>query len=376
MSYKILHFADLHLDTSFAGQGFPIEYGNERRLDLRATLTRILAHARELKVNVVTIGGDLFEQEYLLPETADFIQQQLALIAPIRVIIAPGGKDPYTNESPYARLNWSKNVEILSRSKLSHLELSPQIHLWGASNPPMRGHKLLDSFHPVKGINILLLHALRGNSKNEIHTITSEAVQIAGFQIALLGGEHAAEITPTEKYSFVYPGSPEPLSPSEENDLHQVAIIEVDGENIHIQPLSLQQWHYSSMDVDITDCTSNTEAARRIDNSLEKEVVKMPHLATTVRLNGQPHFDVSVSDLHQLIQATAIFRLDSHFGLSYDLEQMAHEQTVRGLLVQHFLTRIQNATNDTERQQQLTALNFALQALEGKQVSLYETEAN
>ena len=92
MSYKILHFADLHLDTSFAGQGFPIEYGNERRLDLRATLTRILAHARELKVNVVTIGGDLFEQEYLLPETADFIQQQLALIAPIRVIIAPGGK--------------------------------------------------------------------------------------------------------------------------------------------------------------------------------------------------------------------------------------------------------------------------------------------
>jgi len=79
MSYKILHFADLHLDASFAGQGFPVEYGRERRLDLRAALTRIFAHARELKVDVVTVGGDLFVQEYLLPETADFIQQQLAL---------------------------------------------------------------------------------------------------------------------------------------------------------------------------------------------------------------------------------------------------------------------------------------------------------
>ena len=112
MSFKILHFADLRLDASFAGQGFPAEYGRERRLDLRAVLTRILARARELKVNVVTIGGDLFVQEYLLPETADFIQQQLALLDPIRVIIAPGRNDPYTNESPYARLNWPENVHL------------------------------------------------------------------------------------------------------------------------------------------------------------------------------------------------------------------------------------------------------------------------
>ena len=76
------------------------------------------------------------------------------------------------------------------------------------------------------------------------------------------------------------------------------------------------------------------------------------------------------------IQTPAFFRLESHFGLSYDLEQLAHEQTVRGLLVQRFMDRIRNATNEAERHQQLTALNFALQALEGKQVCLYETKAN
>jgi DNA repair protein SbcD/Mre11 len=376
MSYKILHFADLHLDASFAGQGFPVEYGNERRLDLRAALTRILAHARELKVNAVTIAGDLFVQEYLLPETADFIQQQLALLAPIRVIIAPGGKDPYTNESPYARLNWSKNVEIFSRGKLTHLELNPEVHLWGACNPTTSEQKLLNGFQPAKGVNILLLHAIRSNSRNEIHTISSEAVQTAGFRFALLGGEHVAEISPIEKSNLVYPGSPEPLSPSEENDQHQVAFIEVDGEKIRVQSLSIQQWHYYTIDVDITNCTSTAEVARRIDNAVEIEIIKTPHQALTVILNGQPHFDLNISDLRQFIQTSVIFRLDSHLGLSYDLEQMAHEQTVRGLLVQHFLARIRSATKDTERQEQLTALNFALQALEGKQVSLYETEKN
>ncbi len=78
VTYKILHFSDLHLDTSFAGQGFSLGYGVERRLDLRACLTKILARARDLKVDTVTIGGDLFDHEYLLSRTAGFIKQQFA----------------------------------------------------------------------------------------------------------------------------------------------------------------------------------------------------------------------------------------------------------------------------------------------------------
>jgi len=374
MSYKILHFADLHLDASFAGQGFPVEYCNERRLDLRAALTRILARARELKVNTVTISGNLFVQEYLLPETADFIQQQLALLAPIRVVIAPGGKDPYTNESPYARLNWPENVDIFNQGKLTHLELAPDIHLWGACNPPAHGQTLFNSFQPTKGINFLLLHAQRGRSSSDIHTISNEAVQKAGFRCALLGGDYAAEISSSEKPLIVSPGSPEPLSPSDEHNLHQIAVVEIDGETIRIQSLSLQQWHYHTVEVDLANCTSNADAARCIDVALKAMSTQTSHSAITVALVGRPNSELSISGLQALIQTSAFFRLESHFGLSYDLEQLAHEQTVRGLLVQRFLDRIRSAANEAERRQQITALNFALQALEGKQVSLYETK--
>jgi DNA repair exonuclease SbcCD nuclease subunit len=61
VAYKILHFSDLHhLNTSFAGQDFSLDYGVERRLDLRACLMRILTRARELQVDAITIGGALY----------------------------------------------------------------------------------------------------------------------------------------------------------------------------------------------------------------------------------------------------------------------------------------------------------------------------
>ena len=375
MSYKILHFADLHLDASFAGQGFSADYGRERRLDLRSALTRIFAQARELNVNAVTVGGNLFVQENLLPETADFIQQQLTLLAPIRVIIAPGSQDPYTNESPYARLNWPENVDIFYQGKLSHLELTPDIHLWGASNPPARGVKLLDGFQPAKGFNILLLHA-RAKSSNEVHSVSYELIQKAGFHCALLGGERQVAEVITQKPLFIYPGTTEPLAPSDEEMPHQIAILEIIGENVNVQSVSLQQWHYVNIRVDLTNCKSNNEVAQRIDAALKSISSKTPHSAITVTLTGIPPAEFNMSGLSDLLQSPAFYRLESEFSIHYDLTQIAREQTVRGLLVQRFLERINNAANEMERSRQLTALNFALQALEGKQVSFYETKTS
>ena len=315
-------------------------------------------------------------QEYLHPETADFIQQQLALLDPIRVIIAPGIQDPYANESPYSNLNWPKNVDIFYQGKLTPLELTPQIHLWGACNPPVRGYKLLDNFQPAKGINILLLHAQRIASNREIHSVNTLDIQKAGFHLALLGSEHVAEMSLSNKPLLIFPGSPEPLSPLEGKGLHQLAFVDVEGDKIRIEPLSVQQWHYHSIEVDLTNFESNSEVASHIDVAIETEINESSNSAISVTLGGKPSFDLDISSLRQLIQTSAYYRLDDHFGLSYDLEQLAQEQTVRGLLVQRFLQRILNAANESEKQHQLTALNFALQALDGKQVNLYETKTN
>jgi len=376
VTYKILHFSDLHLDTSFAGQGFSLGYGVERRLDLRACLTKILARARDLKVDTVTIGGDLFDHEYLLPETAEFIKQQFALLAPIRVIIAPGGKDPYMSDSSYARLNWSDNVDIFYQRKLTCLELSADIHIWGACNPPPFGNKLFDDFKPANGVNILLLHGLHSINNNDVYYINNEVVKNVGFTFALLGGEHVANNYPANQSICIYPGTPEPLNQSEENGLHQIVAIDITGQDYVSQSYEIQQWHYREVQLDITKHSSNEETARQISNLLEKEKQKVHRSAISVELKGHAQFDLDFSALRELIQSNVFYRLESHISMNYDIEQLSHEQTVRGLLVKNFQERINRAKTEFEHNQELTALNIALQALEGKQVSLYEIKEN
>src|SRR3954447_23877003 len=133
--FRLLHFADLHIDTSFATDGLPATVGTWRRADLRATLGRIMALARERKVDAVTIAGDLYEQDYALPDTAKFLMEQFSRLAPIPVCVAPGKCDPYIDGSLYALSHWPENVTIFSQSQLVPIELAPNIQLWGAAHP-------------------------------------------------------------------------------------------------------------------------------------------------------------------------------------------------------------------------------------------------
>jgi len=104
--FSILHCADLHLEASFASDRLPPAAGNWRRADLQAALGRILALAHEHQVDAVTIAGDLYDQEYALPDTAEFLREQLAALAPVRAFIAPGECDPCGDDSLYALTRW------------------------------------------------------------------------------------------------------------------------------------------------------------------------------------------------------------------------------------------------------------------------------
>ena len=132
MAYRLLHFSDLHLDASFAADGVSSAVGDWRRSDLRAALARILALARDQRVDAVTIAGDLYDERTAMPDTGDFLAQQFARLGNIPVVIAPGHSDPYTARSLYALTRWPSNVHIFA-NELTAVRLAPDIDLWGAS---------------------------------------------------------------------------------------------------------------------------------------------------------------------------------------------------------------------------------------------------
>lgn len=97
---RILHFADLHLDRSFAGLGMASTEADKRRWELRDALRRIVDLAIERQCDVITIGGDLYEHDRVTLDTGNFLVEQFRRF-PGRVFIAPGNHDPYKPDALY-----------------------------------------------------------------------------------------------------------------------------------------------------------------------------------------------------------------------------------------------------------------------------------
>lgn len=370
---KLLHFADLHLDTAFSVDNLPSNIGSWRRVDLRATLGRIVTLARERKVDIVTIGGDLFDQKYASPDLADFLKQQFARLAPIRVFIAPGQHDPYTNDSLYALTEWPENVTVFSQGRLSTVEIAPNIHLWSAAHPPLKEHKDLVDFQTTKqGVNLLLLHAMDVQQPFEKHNsiffIDTSAIQPAGFDFALLGYHHNGLLWPKEKPFCVYPGSPEPLSFEEADGAHAMVLLTIEKNRCLPELIPINQWHYKTLEVDLTDCESIEDASRLVEKALSTIEEDEERLIVRVTLIGSPDILLDIESLIEAVETKVHLHYECRFSLEYDLEQLSQELTVRGVLVRRLQQRLHQARTDQERNDLLNILHFALQALEGRQV--------
>ena len=73
---RIAHIADVHLDRPFAGLAG--DAGDRARQRLRDTFRGCLEVAAERNVDLITIGGDLWEEENVRLDTRRFVSAALA----------------------------------------------------------------------------------------------------------------------------------------------------------------------------------------------------------------------------------------------------------------------------------------------------------
>ena len=148
---RIVHFSDLHLDSSFAWAGATGEAARQRRQALRDTLVRILDLTRKVNADALFCGGDLYEHEHFRPDTAEFLKDAFAGLAPIPVYIAPGNHDWYGPQSLYAQVDWSENVHVFRETVLRGIELNDGLWLWGAAHlGPANTDNFLNGFRVAR----------------------------------------------------------------------------------------------------------------------------------------------------------------------------------------------------------------------------------
>jgi DNA repair exonuclease SbcCD nuclease subunit len=114
---RILHVADVHLDTPFYGREKRIR--QELRDACRKAFGAAVNEAIERDVHCFLIAGDLFDNELLTFTTEQFLLDMMKRLyeAEIDIFYATGNHDPAGKQYRTQHLNWPGNVHIFSTSE-------------------------------------------------------------------------------------------------------------------------------------------------------------------------------------------------------------------------------------------------------------------
>jgi DNA repair exonuclease SbcCD nuclease subunit len=363
VALRLLHFADLHLDRSFAGERLYGVGAQRRREDLRAALQRIVERARDAQVDLISCGGDLFEHDHVTRDTAAFVVQTLGA-AQVPVLIAPGHADPAVPSSPYRYLRWPDNVTIAA-----HEELRPyrygDVQIWAAGfmRADVPDAPLRDFVRQDEGTHLLLLHASDMSQVPEGVTpykpILPSQVEDAGFRHALLGHYHDARTSDW----ITYPGSPEPLGWNEVGR-HCTALVTVgDDGTSHILLEDINQRQFAQEQIDVTGMSSadhvrDAVMAMREGKHLGGGVIR----ATLVGERSRSlNLDTKALSM-ECSDGFAYLEFSDRSHVSHDVDGVAQEFTSRGEMVRKLVDH--KGESRQEEQTAGRALQLALDAFD------------
>jgi exonuclease SbcD len=363
---RIVHFADLHLDTAFTW--LRPEVARRRRGALRTTLRQIIALADEVEADAILCGGDLYEHDRFTPDTTQFVRQTLGATHR-RVVIAPGNHDWFGPSSLYVQTEWSENVHVFREDRLRPLELEDGLTLWGAAH---RAPANTDGFFdrgfevPGGGVHLALFHGsersglpFEGEGKRPHASFDAEQVAAAGLHHAFLGHFHR----PRAEATHTYPGNPDPLIFGEDGQRGAVVI------DVHPDGQVSREWHdvavskVADLELDVTGFTNWHDIRQQALEVLD------PHegyVRLTVRGEFPPEAELRLEDLRSLVrdlpQLDGLLPRRGDLHVAYDLDGIAQENTVRG----QFVRDVREA-DGLDQQERERIIVTGLRALEGRQ---------
>ena len=209
---KLLHAADLHLDSAF--ESCTPEAAALRREGQRELLFQIQELAEKRGVSAVLLSGDVFEGGGVKSETQrDFNSALGALSCP--VLIAPGNHDPYSPNSIWETMRLPENVYIFKNAELEHIELAGvPARFFGAGFQNTFSKPLLRGFIPPEKEadvpDIMIIHGDTAAGAADYNPISRDELLKCKMDYVALGHIHAR--SPLQRVGetyFAYPGCTE-----------------------------------------------------------------------------------------------------------------------------------------------------------------------
>jgi exonuclease SbcD len=363
---RILHLADVHLDRPFVG--VDIEARKRRHGSLRGAFERCLAAAADEKVDLVTIGGDLWEDESVSENTRSAVAYELGKL-PCPVLVICGNHDPLLPGGNYDQTRWPTNVQIFRAGELQERRFDG-VSVWGVSwGGGALSASFLDSFHvPADGrTHLLLLHGTSARAAYAEHagdycSFDPGRVHGAGFALCLAGHVHAASAADR----VIYPGSPEPLGWGDVGEHCYAVVSATDGVAQLERLVQVNETRYEVRALDCEGVESDAEIRDKLASLLATDGATSS-LYLRVELTGEVARGCVVDPqaLAEPYQGSygAIAIVDNTVP-AFDYQQIATRPTADGLFVRDLLAQIEAVDDPASRRVLSLALRAGLRSLE------------
>ena len=206
MGLKVLHSADWHLDSPFAG------FTDRQRTILQEAQRKIPGKVADLcrreDCDLVLLAGDIFDGE-ARQETVELLKRELENCG-VPVLIAPGNHDFYTDGSPWKETSWPENVFVFTGELESVTIQGLNCRIYGAAFESMDCQSLLEGFQ-AQGEDEYCLAVLHGDPlqrNSPYNPITNAQVRNSSLDYLALGHVHKAGTFRSGETLCAWPGCP------------------------------------------------------------------------------------------------------------------------------------------------------------------------
>jgi DNA repair exonuclease SbcCD nuclease subunit len=374
---KVFHCADIHLDSPFVLCS-PRE-SEKRRNELRAAFTSALLYAREMKVDLFIISGDLFDGEYVTRDTREMLAREFAKAGNMKIFIAPGNHDPLGVGSPYETMEFPENVHVFGTEReCVHLDdLGVDVYGVGFASKnclssPVVGWRGLDK----EKINILVCHGDMSASNSVTGPISKMDITESGFDYIALG--HIHKSTGLQKENgvyYAYPGCIEGRGFDELGYKGALCGI-VDKGEVNMQFKRFSKSRYEIAEVDISGSADKMQALDIIRNSIREYTED-----TTLRLflTGELSRALLIlpSEIGKGCEYPHNIEIIDETTLIPDLGDLEKSNTLKGIFCRNLLAEMSGLDEDSEEYRVLSAaLKYGISALEDRSVIDYSGGGN
>ena len=370
---KILHTADIHLDSPFSLKD--PETAQSMRQSLRGTFTSAMLFARTENVDIVLISGDVFDTGFASRDTLNLLKSEFEKNPGIRFVISPGNHDPYTANSPWARTEFPSNVYIFRSSalhKFSFDDINTDVYGWAFTSDTMTVDPLavkpnLDNTR----INILCAHCeIEGPGGGKYCSITKAELEAAGFDYAAVGHIHkgSPQVQKVGRTYFAYPGCLEGRSFDEVGQKYALCgqIVKERGfASVDLSQRAFTQRRFEILDVDVTSADDTAGIIAAVEAAMrDAHITNDVSLRIVLRGRVSPSLIISEQFISTNVKGVRYAEVCDCTEPLFDYSSFEADPGIRGAFYRSMKPYLESGT-EREKRIAAKALHAALQALGG-----------